>query len=287
MKTTTKFALLAAMLAAGNSAWAQTTQTVPAGVPYVFSSGTLAAGTGTISYQWYRNNEPIDGATANSYTLPGDLAHGTEVGFRRGAVSSNCPYTTIYSNVFVITFLEPLVIGGIRWAQFNVAASGVFATQPDMYTQFYQWNKTTAYSATDPLSPTWNATANTSSTWTVNPCPTGWRLPTQAEFQALHDAGTTWVDANARGNAVAGRFYGPNSANCTLPSNMTGCIFLPAAGFRANSDGTLNSQGNLGHYWSSTQYSSALGYILYITDSGSNPLNYLNKAYSFSVRCVQ
>jgi len=300
MKTTTKLALLLAMLAAGSSAWAQTTLYVQAGLPYTFSEGTGADGVGNIDYQWYRNSEPIAGAIADSYDLPGSLAHGSNQEFRRGAVSDACPHTTVYANVFFITFLEPLVVGGIRWAQFNVAQSGIFAAKPDMYTEFYQWNRTTAWHATDASVSSWNSTADQSATWTNSgqpPCPSGWRLPTRQEFIDLGLAsggtastgnnGGTWVAANARGNAVAGRFYGPNHATCSLPASMEGCIFLPAVGNRSSSDGSLSNQGSYGGYWSSTQTSSTNGYYLNFYSSSSNPSSGTNKALGMSIRCVQ
>jgi len=297
--TMTKLALLLAMLAAGNGAWAQV-HIVQAGVPYTFSSDIVAGGGGTITYQWYRNNDPIDGATDAFYNLPPNLAHGTEVEFRRGAVSSTCPYSISYANAFVITFLEPLTIGNIRWAQYNVAQPSTFAEQPDMYTEFYQWNRTTAWPATGSVSG-WNSTNDQSGTWTNNgqpPCPAGWRLPTQVEFQALHDnstpAGGTWVAANAKGNAVAGRFYGPNSTSCTLPANMEGCIFLPAVGTRDYRNGSLSSQGSSGIYWSSMEYdwgdpniSNIGSYTLYTFLGDSDPGCNLTKTYGHSLRCVQ
>jgi len=287
-----KLALLAAMLAAGGSAQAQTTaHVVQAGVPYTFSNTTAAStASGSVTYQWYRNGEPIPGATNPAYTLPALMAYGKNQEFRRGAVSSTCPYDVTYANTFVVTFCDGVPIGSVCWAKTNVDAYQTFATQPDMYTRFYQWNRATAWPAGGSSVVGWLA-ADQSESWAVNPCPAGWRLPTQAEYQLLHDAGTTWVGASsARGNAVAGRFYGPNHNNavlCNLPNNMNGCVFLPAAGYRNNSDGALTNQGTYGSYWSSTQNSATIGYSLYFLSGASYPANNLSKAYGFSVRCVQ
>jgi uncharacterized protein (TIGR02145 family) len=169
-------------------------------------------------------------------------------------------------------------LGGITWAAYNVDDYQTFAERPDMYTKFYQCNKSTAWAATGSVSG-WSSSANTSSTWTVNPCPAGWRLPTREEFTALDNAGSTWAAANARGNAVAGYFYGPNHATCGLPNNMSGCVFLPAVGWRNFSDGTLLNQNTQVRYWASTQNTTTLGQ--------SYPANETNKATGLSIRCVQ
>ena len=121
---------------------------------------------------------------------------------------------------------------------------------------------------------------------TVNPCPSGWRLPTQAEYQALHNTSTTWAVAHSvRGNAVAGRFYGPNSGYCSLPDNMSGCIFLPACGYRNTTSGVLNSRGTDGFYWSSMYGDEIRGFLLSINTS--NPNGSANKANGCLIRCVQ
>jgi len=300
--TITKFTLLLAVLAAGNSAWAQAqVLTVPPGVPYTFSSDTAAGGGGTITYQWYRDGVAIAGATDSSYTVTADLAYGKNVEFKRGAVSSSCPHSISYANAFIITFCG-LLLNDLCWAHTNVAQPRTFADKPDMYTEFYQWNRLTAWSATAPTVSGWNATADTSKTWTVNPCPAGWRLPTVQEFQALDllsdgngnnnpPFGGTWVAAYTRGNEVAGRFYGPNHALCTFVAggSMDGCIFLPAIGWRDNS-GSLNSLR--GRYWSSSHHivgTASEGYRLDFSynNNAPNSVDSNNKADGYPIRCVQ
>ena len=166
-----------------------------------------------------------------------------------------------------------------------------------MNTKFYQWNRSTAYSATDPLTPAWNATANTSSTWTVNPCPTGWRLPTDVEFNAMF---YSWIryggGGGIKGAAVDGLFIGPNANTCSLPNNMSNCIFLPVGGvgyYRRNTDGALiSTYGNTTpFYWTSTtgEYNStgtALGKCCG-NDAVEGLSGYFDKAYGVRIRCVQ
>ena len=176
--------------------------------------------------------------------------------------------------------------GGVTWATCNVDDFQTFAAKPDMYTKFYQWNRSTAWSATDQTVSGWDSTRDTS-TWTVNPCPAGWRLPTKSEFEALHNAGSSWAEANTRGNAVAGRFYGANHATATM-SNLAGCVFFPANGFRNNNTGGLSmSHGSYGSYWSSTQESRTGGFSLNFDSNNSRPSNYDYKNYGLSLRCVK
>ena len=175
-------------------------------------------------------------------------------------------------------------IGGVTWAAANVDGYQTFAARPDMYTKFYQWNRAAAWAA-DSSASEWNSTANTAHTWAVNPCPAGWRLPTHEEFIALSGAGSTWANANAKGNAVPGRFYGANHAACTLPNNMESCIFLPAAGYLHY--GTLSNQGSYGYYWSNTQCEGYIGYHLYFYSSLSYPGNHVDKANGMPLRCVK
>ena len=270
------------------SAQAQQGQLVAADRSYVFSSTTDADGIGDISYQWFRDGVAIPNATGEIYVLPAELAQGKHVEFKRGARSTACPGNIKYSNSFVVTFCKGLVVGSLCWADRNVDDYQTFAVRPDMYTNFFQWNRPMAWPATGGVSG-WPG-ADQSPTWITDPCPAGWRLPTQAEFQELHSGsvpvGGTWRGANISGNAVAGRFFGPSSASCTLPNNMDNCIFLPAVGYRNYSDGALIAQGSYGRYWGGTQYSAIYGYLLGFDSTSSNP-NYNDKALGFSIRCVQ
>jgi uncharacterized protein (TIGR02145 family) len=62
-------------------------------------------------------------------------------------------------------------------------------------------------------------------------------------------------------------------------------LYLPAAGYREGSDGTLFERGIAGRYWSSTENSTnAWGLKIEDTVSGTNSFS---KTDGLSVRCIK
>lgn len=106
----------------------------------------------------------------------------------------------------------------------------------------------------------------------------GKRLPTWEELKALCDLGSTWDDE------LKGRWFGGNHN-----SDHKGSLFLPAAGLRSYNSGELAYTSSNGYYWSSSPnygVSNNAGY-LYFSSGYVSPLGNGNRAYGFSVRCVQ
>jgi uncharacterized protein (TIGR02145 family) len=96
-----------------------------------------------------------------------------------------------------------------------------------------------------------------------NPCSSGYRLPTEAEWEAER---LSWVSKD-----VDGAFASP--------------LKLPVAGHRNNSNGSLNQEGTFGYYWSGT---ISGGVARFLGFHGSNVnMGSFNRAYGFSVRCIK
>jgi uncharacterized protein (TIGR02145 family) len=95
-----------------------------------------------------------------------------------------------------------------------------------------------------------------------NPCPTGYRLPTDAEFHAEQ---LSWTS-----NGVSGAFGSP--------------LKLTAGGYRFHMDGALLNVGSSGWYWTSTS-SGQTSRLLNI--SGNTFLSSTVRATGFSVRCIR
>ena len=160
----------------------------------------------------------------------------------------------------------PLVTDGTAWA--NLTTPGFCwydnneATYKNTYGALYNW-------------------------YTVNTgklCPTGWHVPTDAEWTTL----TSYLG----GESVAGgklkeegttHWQSPN----TGATNSSGLTALPG-GYRSGSDGYFYNFGSNGYWWSSSAYSSsdAWRWRLYYNYSYVDRSNF-SKRLGYSVRCLK
>jgi uncharacterized protein (TIGR02145 family) len=116
-------------------------------------------------------------------------------------------------------------------------------------------------------------------------CPVGWRLPTNPEFAAAINKDASNGNLGTDNNTLARPGTWSNStSNFSALLKVGDYLYLPAAGYRGISDGSLGYRGSTGYYWSSSAQSS-LGWSATFYSGGSNVTN-ANRAYGFSVRCV-
>ena len=175
-----------------------------------------------------------------------------------------------------------VVINGIRWTTRNVSSPGTFAPTPESSGMFFQWNRRTGWSATNPgvgiHVDGWETMLEGGTAWyAVNdPCPVGWRIPTADEMNSLNAAGSTWV-TNRNGTGVNGRLFG------TYPNQ----IFLPAAGWRHFNHGSLAVVNVFGYYWTSTAHGTASARDLQFNNAGSWAGGNWNRLNGHSIRCVE
>ena len=117
---------------------------------------------------------------------------------------------------------------------------------------------------------------------TINdPCPAGWRVPTEIELSSLTAGTVTGVwTTNYLSSGINGRLFTDNTGGVSNGN----FIFLPAAGFRNHGTGEVLYSGEDGVYWSSTVYGIGARYLLFL--DGPVGVSSFYRAIGFSVRCV-
>lgn len=167
-----------------------------------------------------------------------------------------------------------LVTNGTTWSNLS---------ETDKAYCFYSNNEGTSYGALY----TWAAATNGESS-SQNPsnvqgvCPDGWHLPSDAEWAQLRDyIGITGAGGKLKETGTA-HWTSPNTG-ATDEYNFTG---LPN-GQRLD-NGTFESKGTYGYFWTSKQSSSGIGSGVYLVyNSGSMLWSSTSKEIGRSVRCVK
>ena len=181
---------------------------------------------------------------------------------------------------------------GAIWMDRNLGATqaATSSTDANAYGDLYQWGRrsdghqcrnsatTTTLSSTDqPANGSFIIAPNLPYDWRSpqndnlwqgvngvnNPCPSGYRLPTEAELVTER---LSWSSNNAQGAFAS-------------------ALKLPVAGYRDGSNGSLFDVGTIGHYWSSTVNGVVSRGLAFSSSNAS--LNYNGRAYGLSVRCLK
>jgi len=177
-----------------------------------------------------------------------------------------------------------VVINGVTWATRNLSAPGAFVANFQDFGMYYQWNRKTGWSTTNPLTnsdggTTWDNAVRADNSWEKDndPSPVGWRVPARNEINSLLDADKVLIEWTTV-MGVKGRLFTDKASGKSL--------FLPAAGNRDRNSGALDYVGANGYYWSSAMHNSDYVYYLYFSSFGTIEYScYRN--FGQSIRCVK
>ena len=116
-----------------------------------------------------------------------------------------------------------------------------------------------------------------------NVCPTGWHVPSDAEWTVLTDYLGGEIVAGGKMKEVGTTRWDSPNADATNTSLFTG---LP--GGRRNYIGNYDNIGYDGYWWSSSEYNTGFAWGRYLTIYNGNAYSYNgNKKSGLSVRCLR
>jgi len=260
------------------------------GGSYVISRGVVWSTSQSPTIE--SSSKTFDGSGIGSFTssITG-LASSTTYYIRAFAINS---VGTSYGAQTSFTTSEPIstvtTATGRIWMDRNLGASRVATSVTDVlaYGDLYQWGRgkdghelrTSGTTGTQSVSDIpgnalfilnggdWRSTPNNNLWQGVNginnPCPAGFRIPTQAEWLAEINI---WSPQNA-----SGAFSSP--------------LKLTSAGFRQPS-GSLNNGGEWADYWTSTVNGTTQAYIMNFWSGGYGTSSTFNRGWGLSCRCIK
>jgi uncharacterized protein (TIGR02145 family) len=258
------------------------------GLTATLSAGTFAVGNGNLTYN-------ISGTASGAGTASFDLNIGGQSGTISRTVTTafTCGTSTVtftYRSQSV-TYGTAVGANGTCWLDRNMGATqaATSSTDANSYGDLFQWGRlddghqirnsstTSNFSSFDNPNngglfittegTDWRSGGNNNLWQGVNginnPCPTGWRVPTEAEFTAESNS---WTSANSTGA-------------------FGSLLKFPVSGRRSPfAPGNLANEGATGFYWTSTVVGGDSRYLIL---NNSVTYNTTNRAGGFSVRCIK
>jgi uncharacterized protein (TIGR02145 family) len=187
------------------------------------------------------------------------------------------------------------VVGGVTWANRNVALKGQFVANAGDPGYFYQYGRNVAWgdgtTAVDGSGTTWSIDANTETFWAIelDPCPTGYHLPAKFDLDNLIDPAKTesqWIAANTT-SPRTGILYGATPGMEIVDRTTKDAIFLPRGGAKDQADGSFNMVP--AQIWSSTNNDATTAWRLTLSDdpAQSTGVNAPGKFVGRNIRCVK
>ncbi len=218
---------------------------------YVRAYATNSAGT-VYGNEVIYNSRPVIDIDGNGYDT---VVIGTQTWMKQNLNSTHYRNGDTIPNVTNNTSWSNLTTG----AYCNYNNNSTYATT---YGRMYNW-----YTVVD----------------TRNLCPTGWHVPSDAEWTVLTDyLGGASIAGGKLKEAGLTHWQSPNAG----ATNETGFTALPG-GYRG-SNATYGDIGYAGCWWSSTAITTTFVWYRYINNNYSSANGFDNtKTYGFSVRCLK
>ena len=267
------------------------TSTGVTGLTATLQAGTFANGNGSLTYT-------ITGTPATSGTASFALNIGGKICTltRTVAIAPQNPTSGYGSNITDAegNSYKTVYIGTQQWMGENLKTSKYSdgTTIPNI-TDNTQWQNNTngawAYYNNDAANNAkygklynWYAVSKTTN-GNKNVCPTGWHVPTDAEWTVLTDyLGGASVAGGKMKEAGTINWISPN----TDATNVS--LFTGFPGGNRNYYGGYNYIGSAGNWWTSTEDNTDNAWYRTLYDSNGDAFrSFINKKNGFSVRCLR
>jgi uncharacterized protein (TIGR02145 family) len=217
-------------------------------------------------------------------------------------IKYNMKLTIIPQDIYLTHLGQPAArVNGKIWMLHNLGVSTSLDANQNPYNSalvgnYYQWGRNTvvanATTQSGAISPWITATTQAANSWNIgteanptktgsDPCPSGYRIPTETELNALINATVQTnigTQNNSPTNYTAAKVF-------TSKRNANVKVVFPIAGNRRFDTGAVENRGNTGFYWSSTAISNR--YYHYSLSFSAATIGNSVAAWAFPIRCVQ
>ena len=260
---------------------------------YSGSSSTLTA-SGASTYSWSHSlgtgsSKTVSPTSTTTYTVTGTSTAGCTA-TASVTVTVNNPCSGVSTVTYDGVTYNTVAIGSQCWFKENLRTTKYNdGTSITNVTNSSTWKSTTSgayccYSNNTSNCTTYGALYNWYAVNTGKLCPSGWHVPSDAEW-------TTLVNYLGGEDVAGGKLKETGTTHWQSPNNgatnSSGFTALPG-GYRLSSTGGFAFLSILGYWWSSTDaggsdaWSRSLQYA-----NAKAPRSSQNKSYGFSVRCLR